>query len=809
MTLHLDHNSVYFLLILMICIRIPCRAGSVLFDNKNAGESLITQESSPGAEPVRGNPWVLPSLFPKAEFSPDIGHALKEQAQTRRWLREWQARTIAKVTGESPFFSNDRDKGKPFDKSLVAEKVDNEATMDKAIIALEGNQFKAEEYGFPGNVPAIPQPLTIDEIEAVEQSNGNNLAELFHANLDSKDMDSASRINEQLVRSLGYRVRSQNQRQVSESTSKPSDSNTTVSGQFIKEARKATPDKPHRFYYKPDGLNQQEDAQEGYYLASAQSGSNDLIIIMHYPASEKPGDRQGQPDSSAPQTSKSGATPFVTAPDTTPTGKEDSQSGFYGFLKLSKKILVLSPYRKDTLSFVVISPRFMATEQSEEETIANSKLFLQAPFSSSDSSSDSQNKELYSPSDIAELGEIIGKFFEITEFCIFTPLDGGRINKTLLVSCPNTPSRILQSKNTSLFNIETLEHNLSKFPRLLKEKLNEVSGSGFQSPAMIHTLDKKVFTRVGDTYWCMMEYIESSPPAKLLTDYTEDEKRQLVISSARLLGTWHSVASGLDITLQDSIPGYHELTHYLEIFINVLRKNEYTSGILKDYRPEEAGLLPSTTDVSTTVPHLAELEMVIRVILGDLNAIRPLWDLVNQENSPIPRRIVHGDPKNKNMLFSKDDRSQAIALIDLETVKMQPQIFDFSEMARIITNTVDEDSKNHEDAEINIDLYKLQLETYLYFASHLKAEELKYLLFSVFHSTYEQLIRFLYSYLDHGSYYNPHSEWNAEKDFGLVMVQYYLYQSLKNNVQALKDVTEQAITKVLKRMDIEVLTPEF
>lgn len=185
--------------------------------------------------------------------------------------------------------------------------------------------------------------------------------------------------------------------------------------------------------------------------------------------------------------------------------------------------------------------------------------------------------------------------------------------------------------------------------------------------------------------------------------------------------------------------------------------NTINTGTLPDIQtplPDFVNFEKRISDYQTAL-HKAE-NTLIRTASAEIEATHQLLSLpqlwIDMESScSLPRRIIHGDPNVRNILF-KD--SQPLAIIDLDTVMISTLLYDFGDIARSYTNTTVEDDGTA-TGNFNAEIYEAVKEGFL---SDLKeklvpkeADNLDYAAQVVI---YIQAVRFLTDYLNGSTYYS-------------------------------------------------------
>ena len=120
----------------------------------------------------------------------------------------------------------------------------------------------------------------------------------------------------------------------------------------------------------------------------------------------------------------------------------------------------------------------------------------------------------------------------------------------------------------------------------------------------------------------------------------------------------------------------------------------------------------------------------------------------------IPERICHNDTKIDNVLID-DDSSQALCIIDLDTVMPGTSLFDVGDLIRTVTTTAAEDEKDISKVEFDLVFLEALLGGYLSEAlKFLTQPELNLLCESGRNLTQIMGLRFLTDYLEGDPYYH-------------------------------------------------------
>ncbi|GAB5553126.1 MAG: aminoglycoside phosphotransferase family protein [Saprospiraceae bacterium] len=155
----------------------------------------------------------------------------------------------------------------------------------------------------------------------------------------------------------------------------------------------------------------------------------------------------------------------------------------------------------------------------------------------------------------------------------------------------------------------------------------------------------------------------------------------------------------------------------------------------------------------------------------------------------LPQRLVHNDPKIGNVLFNQKD--QAVAVIDWDTVMPGTLPTDFGDMVRTMVASVSEDEADLDLVNVNKDYFSALCQHFLKpLKPLLRPLEKQYLMSGAFYIVLEQMLRFLQDYLLEDVYYKiqypKHNLVRARN-------QQALFQALKNQEQQLEVLIAEAL----------------
>ena len=214
------------------------------------------------------------------------------------------------------------------------------------------------------------------------------------------------------------------------------------------------------------------------------------------------------------------------------------------------------------------------------------------------------------------------------------PLGQGLINDTWRVT--TTESRaVLQRINTAVF------HRPDRIMANLRTVSRHLAAGPVRLPRPLPARDGGDLVVDGGGCWRMLEHL----PGVSLTALRD---RRDAAALGRSLGRLHRGLAGLDPSrLYDTLPGFHQMAHYLDQLDRQL----------------------ATGSAGAEIVSLIEFIAARRARALDLEA------------AGLPPRVIHGDPKLDNVLFDPDSR-QPLAWVDLDTLKPGLWLWDVGDCVR-------------------------------------------------------------------------------------------------------------------------------
>lgn len=285
-----------------------------------------------------------------------------------------------------------------------------------------------------------------------------------------------------------------------------------------------------------------------------------------------------------------------------------------------------------------------------------------------------------------ELNAIASSFALGSPVVAIEPLGSGNVNDTWRVGLHPTDdgpqALVLQRLNTRVFprpdlvmaNIQRLGEHLDRPGALAK------AGGRWELPRVVPVRgsDAAWLEREGQC-WRLLTFIERSRSVDTIGD------RSQALQVGQALGTFHALIHDLPTDeLADTLEGFHVTPGYLAQFERVLRRTE--------------------------VPLTPQAQHCIAFI-RDREAFMPVLEEARQAGR-LRQRPIHGDPKVNNILFDSDS-GDAIALVDLDTVKPGLIHYDIGDCLRSGCNRLGEETDDWRSVQFDLELCEAVLEGYI------------------------------------------------------------------------------------------------
>ena len=343
------------------------------------------------------------------------------------------------------------------------------------------------------------------------------------------------------------------------------------------------------------------------------------------------------------------------------------------------------------------------------------------------------------------------------------PLGNGNVNDTFLVQAVDGPS-VLQRINTQVFNEPQLVmQNLQVLGEHIERKLQSGAAHPLLEQRRWHLPQLVCTKEEGNTWhccpaggvWRTITYVPDSTCVDVVGG--AHQARELGLG----LGLFHLLISDLPATaLADTLEGFHITPGYLAAYHRAL--------------------------VNTDCQPSAGSERCMAFI-REREALCDVLERAKQRGE-LPLRPIHGDPKINNVLL--DRRSgEAIALIDLDTVKPGLVHYDIGDCLRSCCNPLGEETDQIEAVHFDLNLADALLKGYLAVAgSFLTEAELRFIPDAAQLISFELGLRFFSDYLLGSTYFKAnHPDHNLQR----ALVQFQLTASIESQMPALRHLVER------------------
>ena len=315
----------------------------------------------------------------------------------------------------------------------------------------------------------------------------------------------------------------------------------------------------------------------------------------------------------------------------------------------------------------------------------------------------------------------VSRLFRIDyEYLGYETIQMGNVNRTYKVNFmlpDGTPkSFLVQNVNTYAFrNPIGLMDNIDQVTEHIRAKKPGQLALHFH-----HTEDRKTYVVDGNNFWRMTNYVPS-------VTFNAVKDLDILRNAGKAFGEFQMDLADFDINkLIETIPGFHNTRQRYETFIQSVKENKAARA---DEVREEIEFLLSVHDKAC---RLTDLQMA----------------------GKLPLRVTHNDTKINNVLFHPET-SDAMIVIDLDTVMPGLMGHDFGDAIRFAANFVEEDCKDYDKVGVNLEVFRAFAEGFLSkTAKTMTDTEVETLALSCFVLTAELATRFLADYLDGDLYFN-------------------------------------------------------
>jgi Ser/Thr protein kinase RdoA (MazF antagonist) len=315
---------------------------------------------------------------------------------------------------------------------------------------------------------------------------------------------------------------------------------------------------------------------------------------------------------------------------------------------------------------------------------------------------------------------------------------------------------ILQRLNTRVFrrpelvmqNMRTVtEHVLKRLQR------SPLSGRRWEVVRVLPARDgRDHWTEPAGAFWRAISFIDAAQSF----DTIQDVEHAREVGTA--LGMFQNLISDLPTErLADTLEGFHITPLYLRHYDEVLAK-------------KPAGRSP-------------EVNYGLRFV-----SKRRAWAHVLEQAKAQGRlqlRPIHGDPKVDNVMIDTATR-QAVAMVDLDTVKPGLVHYDIGDCLRSSCNPLGEQTERWETVYFETDICQAILQGYLALARAILTEnDYEYLFDAIRLIAFELGLRFLTDYLEGNVYFKVR---RPEHNLARALIQFKLTESIESQEKTIRAI---------------------
>jgi Ser/Thr protein kinase RdoA (MazF antagonist) len=361
-----------------------------------------------------------------------------------------------------------------------------------------------------------------------------------------------------------------------------------------------------------------------------------------------------------------------------------------------------------------------------------------------------------------QLVEIANQFEPNAQINTIQHHGSGNINSTFLVTLDLQPPFILQRLNTAVFcQPESVMDNiciLSDYVHQILEQENSASSRRWLMPTVLLTPQKQNHYVAKDgTFWRGISFIDNSQ------SFDTIQNLQHAQEIGYGLGMFHRLLTNLPPEqLADTLEGFHITPGYLAHYHQVTERVQFHSS------PEVNYCLQFIHD-RPNLPYILE----------------------NAKAKGILRlRTIHGDPKINNIMIDCSTQ-EAVAMIDLDTVKPGLIHYDIGDCLRSGCNPLGEETSNWEQVKFEPEVAQAILQGYLQVArDFLTKNDYKYIYDSIRLLAFELGLRFFTDHLEGNVYFNAHHD---EHNLARALVQFKLTESIESQREKIEQIIADLI----------------
>ena len=253
-------------------------------------------------------------------------------------------------------------------------------------------------------------------------------------------------------------------------------------------------------------------------------------------------------------------------------------------------------------------------------------------------------------------------------------LSGGLINQTYLISDKNNVKVAVLQKLHRIF-----DGSVNKDIGFITQHLDK---AGIATPLLLKTADQRLYVEHKTGSWRALSYLEGDTFHKTPSHAHAD-------SAGRHVGRFHNALSSLQYEFAFKRSGVHDTAKHFKHLQSMMGSSQ------SSWSKDADALACEILDAAKRLPSL---------------------------DAALPKRICHGDLKISNLLF-KPGKTEALALVDLDTMGHQTLAYELGDALRSWCNVV---SENHANPEPDFNIASAFLRGFADgLAAPIKDEEIK------------------------------------------------------------------------------------
>jgi hypothetical protein len=327
------------------------------------------------------------------------------------------------------------------------------------------------------------------------------------------------------------------------------------------------------------------------------------------------------------------------------------------------------------------------------------------------------------------------------------------------------------------------------------------SETGWQIIQLVPTVEGKDYLEIptahGNECWRMMVKIHNTFTYKSLQEIQDADQRLRVAEEAgRGLAFFGNLTAGMDASrIGTSLPGYRDTENYYNQLLAILAGCRSIEQA-KRFFPPDPVVQERTEKLFFISCDIAEHRRRL-----DDSQLRPWIDLALEQQAfgltlsrklksgELTKRVVHGDTKLDNFLFSLRT-GKVKALVDLDTIMAHTWLSDWGDTVRSLVNIAGEREKDLEKIDVDQEVFGALARGFLDSARQVKPEEIKLMIDAPPIMALELGVRFLADYLRGDSYFRLNPGEPPDLNRIRALVQFTLFKRLRSKATALGRIVQ-------------------